>query len=55
MILYGPAHAVLRFVPLIYLHADILPHLTQLSDFFQREDVNFLATKKYVRASLMEL
>ncbi len=40
--------ATYRFVAAVLMQADILPHLTQLSKLFQKEDVNFLAIRDHV-------
>lgn len=40
--------ATYRFVTAIHLQADVLPHLTQLSKLFQKEELNFWAIKKHV-------
>lgn len=40
--------ATYRFVAAVLIQADILPHLTQLSKLFQKEDLNFLAISEHV-------
>lgn len=40
--------ATYRFVAAVYLQADILPSLAQLSKLFKKEDVNFMAIKNHV-------
>lgn len=46
---------MIHFVSVIYLHADIPPHLTQLSKPFQRENVSSLVITKFASASLRSL
>lgn len=41
--------ATYRFVAILYLQVDVLPHLARLSKVFQKEDFNFLAVKDQVR------
>ncbi|CAL8275521.1 unnamed protein product [Arctogadus glacialis] len=44
--------ATYRFVASVYLHADLLPHLSKLSKVFQKENVNFLILKVQVPVTM---
>ncbi|XP_034084354.1 uncharacterized protein LOC117554177 [Gymnodraco acuticeps] len=44
--------ATYRFVALVYLQADVLPHISRLSRLFQKENVNFLALKVQVPVTM---
>ncbi|XP_036001539.1 zinc finger protein 862 [Fundulus heteroclitus] len=47
--------ATYRFVAAVLMQADILPHLTQLSKLFQKENVNFLAISQHVPVTIETL
>ncbi|KAJ8353325.1 hypothetical protein SKAU_G00208920 [Synaphobranchus kaupii] len=47
--------ATYRFVAILYLQADVLPHISMLSKVFQKADVNFLHIKEQVPVRLATL